>query len=117
MYGERHEIPYDSKVKEAIIARLSWGQLAYIAPGVILSYKLSTVVPKIPVDSIVTSRIHWFMPLIIAFLFAFMKDSKTNLPLMEYIITKVKLKLRKRTFYYRRKNMPSCEEVEQRWEL
>lgn len=109
-----HEVPYNSKVKEAIIGPFSWGQLAWIAPGLLGSYKLAQWIPKIPIDSILFSRIHWFIPLIISLIFATFKDRKTNLTLAQLIITHIKLRNRKRTFYYKRKNMPSWKEVEER---
>ncbi|MEQ2529086.1 hypothetical protein WMO40_20640 [Bacillaceae bacterium CLA-AA-H227] len=114
MYGEYHEVPYKSNVQEAIIGPFSWSQLLWLAPGVIGSYQLAKIIPKIPVDSILFSRIHWFIPIVISLVFAFFKDPKTNLSLFQLIVTKVKLKKRNRTFYYRRKNMPSVNEVEDR---
>lgn len=109
-----HEVPYNSKVKEAIIGPFSWGQLAWIAPGLYGSYYLAQWIPKLPIDSLVFSRIHWFIPLGIAIVFATFKDRKTNLTLAQLIITHIQLRKRKRTFYYRRKNMPSWKEVEER---
>lgn len=114
MYGEYHEVPYKSNVQEAIIGPFSWSQLLWLAPGVMGSYKLATIFPTLPIDSMIFSRIHWFIPIIISLIFAFFKDPKTNLSLFELILTKIKLRARNRTFYYRRKNMPSTTEVETR---
>lgn len=114
VYGEYHEVPYKSNVKEAIIANFSWGQLLWLAPGVILSYKVATNIPKLPIDSLVFSRIHWFLPLIISIIFATFKDPTTNLSLAKMLIGHIKLRIRNRKFTYRRKNMPSWDEVEKR---
>lgn len=114
MYGEYHEVPYKSNVQEAIIGPFSWSQLLWLAPGVIGSYNLATIFPKLPIDSFIFARVHWFIPIIISLIFAFFKDHKTNLSLFELILTKIKLRARNRTFYYRRKNMPSVSEVETR---
>lgn len=114
MYGEYHEVPYKSNVQEAIIGPFSWSQLLWLTPGVIGSYKLATLVPKLPIDSFLFSRIHWITPIIISLMFAFFKDPKTNLSLFGLITTKIRLRVRNRTFYYRRRNMPSAYEVESR---
>lgn len=114
MYGEYHEVPYKSNVQEAIIGPFSWSQLLWLAPGIWGTYQLATTLPKLPIDSMVFSRVHWFFPIIISLIFAFFRDSKTNLSLYELIVTKIKLRARNRTFYYRRKNMPSSSEVETR---
>jgi hypothetical protein len=115
MYGQFHEVPYNSKVKEAIIGPFSWAQLAWLAPGVISTFYLSQWIPKLPIDSLIFARIHWFIPITISLIFGFFKDKKTNLTLAQLIITQVKLRRRNRSFYYRRKNMPSWEDVEYRW--
>lgn len=114
MYGQYHEVPYNSKVKEAIIGPFSWSQLGWLAPGVIATYKLAEWIPKLPIDSTVFSRIHWLIPLLITFIFAYFKDPKTNLTLPQLIMTQIKIRTRRRSFYYRRVNMPSWEEVEKR---
>lgn len=114
MYGQYHEVPYKSNVEESIIGPFSWSQLLWLAPGVIGAYQLSQFVPKLPLDSMLFSRIHFFIPIVISLVFAFFKDPKTNLSLFQLIVTKVKLHRRNRIFYYRRRNMPSYEEVENR---
>jgi hypothetical protein len=114
MYKDMHEIPYNSKVKEAIIGPFSWGQLAWLAPGLFGSYHIAQWIPKLPIDSLLFSRVHWFIPIIIALIFSSFKDHKTNLTLAQKIVSYIKLRRRNRTFYYRRKNMPSYEEVEDR---
>lgn len=114
MYGQFHEVPYNSRVKEAIIGPFSWGQLGWLTPGVLATYKLAEWLPKLPIDSILFSRIHWLLPLAISVVFAVFKDPKTNLTLAQLFITQVKLRTRRRVFYYRRSNMPSYIEVEKR---
>lgn len=114
IYRDMHEVPYNSKVKEAIIGPFSWGQLAWIAPGLYGSYQLAKWIPKIPIDSLIFSRVHWFIPLIISIIFATFRDRNTNLTLLQLIITHINLRRRQRKFLYRRKNMPSWEEVEDR---
>lgn len=114
MYGEYHEVPYKSNVQEAIIGPFSWRQLLWLAPGVMGTYQFATHIPKLPMDSLLFSRVHWLIPIIISLIFAYFKDHKTNLSLFGLIVTKTKLLFRNRTFYYRRKNMPSVNEVENR---
>lgn len=109
MYKDSHEVPYNSRVKEAIIGPFSWGQLVWIAPGLFGTFKLAQWIPKIPIDSLLFSRIHWAIPLIIAIVFATFKDRKTNLSLAKLIYTHIALRNRQRTFYYRKKNMSSWE--------
>lgn len=113
-WGQYHEVPYKSNVKERIVAGLSWEQLLWVAPGVILSFQIATNVPKLPFDSILFSRVHWFVPLIISLVFATFKDPRTNLSLFQLMLVKQKLKRRKRTFLYRRSKMPKWEDVENR---
>ncbi|WP_019156882.1 hypothetical protein [Robertmurraya massiliosenegalensis] len=114
MYGQYHEVPYNSNVEEAIIGPFSWSQLLWLAPGIMGTYQVAQIFPKLPLGSLIFDRVHWFIPIIISLVFAFFKDPKTNLSLFQLILTKIKLKARNRTFYYRRKNMPSVNEVESR---
>lgn len=115
MYKDMHEIPYDSKVKEAILGPFGWSQLAWLAPGLYGSYLFAQWLPKLPFDSLIFARIHWFIPLIIAVVFMSFRDRKTNLSLYQLIRTQILLRHRQRKFLYRRKNMPSAEEVSSRW--
>lgn len=115
MYKDMHEVPYNSKIKEAIIGPFGWGQLMWLAPGLYGSFIFAKFIPKIPIDSVVFSRIHWFVPIAIALIFMSFRDRKTNLSLFQKIVSEVSLRRRQRKFLYRRKNMPSVKEVESRW--
>lgn len=106
-WGDLHEVPYNSKIKERIIGPFSSGQLLWIAPGVLLSFQIAQFLPKLPIENLVFSRIHWAIPFFISLIFATFKDSKTNLTLFQLIRTKSALKRRNRVFYYRRRNMPA----------
>lgn len=103
-WGEVHEIPYDSKVQERIIGPFSLGQVVWILPSAIVSYQFSQLIPKIPIDSIIFSRIHWLLPLGIGFLFAYFKNTKTNQSLFETILTYILIRKRRRVFVYKRYN-------------
>lgn len=107
MYGQYHEVPYNSKIKETIIGPFSWSQLLWLAPACYLSFQIASKVPKLPIgDSIIWSRIHWFFPIIVAIIFITFKHPKTNLTLSKYLIVMIKFHLRQKVFYYRRENMP-----------
>lgn len=106
MYKEYHEVPFNSKIKEAIIGPFSWSQLLWLAPACYLSTQIATHVPKLPIDYILFNRIHYFLPIIIALIFVMFKHPKTNLTLSQYLKVQLKFKFRQRSFYYRRKRMP-----------
>lgn len=109
MYKEFHEVPFNSNIKEAIIGPFSWGQLLWLAPACYLSYQIANHVPKLPIDSIIFNRIHYFLPIIIALIFVMVKHPNTNLTLAQYLIVQIKFRARQRTFYYRRKRMPNLD--------
>lgn len=115
MYRDTHEVPYNSKIKEAILGPFGWSQLAWLVPGIYGSYLFAQVFPKLPFDSLIFSRIHWFIPVAIAVVFMAFKDRKTNLTLFQKIVSEVSIRHRQRKFLYRRKNMPSVKEVDNRW--
>lgn len=110
MYKEYHDIPYNSKIEEAIIGSFSLGQLAWLAPAAFLSFQLSQHVPLLPfVESDVFSRIHWFLPIIIAVIFIKVKHPKTNLTLSKYMVLMIRFKFRRKRFHYRRVNISKYE--------
>lgn len=114
MYKEYHEVPYNSKIKEAILGPFSWSQLFWLAPACYMSYQIAIRVPKLPFDSILFNRIHWFLPIIIAVIFVTFKHPNTNLSLSQYLITMAKFKMRQRTFYYTRKNIGNSKRKNER---
>lgn len=107
MYKDYHEVPFNSKIKEAIVGPFSWSQLLWLAPACYLSYQIAMNVPKLPIDYALFNRIHYFLPIIIALIFVMFKHPKTNLTLSQYLIVQLKFKMRQRSFYYRRKRMPN----------
>jgi len=110
MYKQYHDIPYNSKIEEAIIGSFSLGQLAWLAPAAFLSFQLSQHVPLLPfVESDIFSRIHWFLPIIIAFIFIKIKHPKTNLTLSKYMILMIKFKFKRKRFIYKRVNISEFE--------
>ena len=109
-WGDYHEMPYRSGLKERILGPFSFSHLAWLAPGLITSGKISEVYPQITfIDSMVFNRIHLLVPVLISLVFAYFKDKKTNLTLFDLIVTKIKIRFRRRVYYYRRKNMPKIE--------
>ncbi|MDP4086580.1 MAG: hypothetical protein Q8934_18530 [Bacillota bacterium] len=105
-WGQYHEMPYKSGLEEKILGPFSFSKLCWLIPGVIVSYEISQVFPTIPFlnDYIIFSRLHLTIPVMIAAVFAYFKDNRTNLTLFQLIMTKRALNKRKRTFFYKRVN-------------
>ncbi|HWO75548.1 MAG TPA: hypothetical protein VNM69_06450 [Bacillus sp. (in: firmicutes)] len=105
-WGRYHEIPYNSGLEEKIIGPFSFSKLCWIAPGVLVSYQIAQVFPVIPFleEYVIFSRLHLTIPLIIAVIFAYFKDQRTNLTLFEMIMTKRALNKRRRTYAYKKVN-------------
>lgn len=106
-WGRTHELSYKSGIEERWLGPFSLQKLIWLVPAVMITTKLLEVWPKIPfIDHFLLSRIHIFTPLIIALIFAYFKDKKTNLTLFQLLKMKYLIKRRKRTFFYHRSNMP-----------
>ncbi|MDX8367179.1 hypothetical protein [Cytobacillus sp. IB215665] len=103
-WGNHHELPFDSGLEEKILGPLSFSKLMFIAPSLIVVDQIANIYPKLPFDSIVFSRIHLAIPVVIAIVLAYFKDNRTNLTLPQLILTKLSLKRRRRVFYYQRIN-------------
>lgn len=114
-YRHHHNIPYNSKIEEAIVASFSWGQLLWLAPAVFLSFQM-TKLPLLPFDSFLFSRLHWALPIVIAIVFIKVKHPKTNLTLSKYLILMLKLRKRRRKFLYKRESITEFERSQRKGE-
>lgn len=112
-WGQFHEISYQSGIEEKILGPFSFAKLVWIVPGILLANQLAGILPTLPfIDHIIFSRLHLGIPVAIGFIFAYFKDNKTNLTLFQLIVTKWKIRRRKRRFLYKRSNMPDGSELQ-----
>lgn len=102
-WGQAHPLPYNSKIKERLIGRFSFGQSAWILAGLFLSYKMSQYVPRLGNDMLF-SRIHYLLPLALCLFLCYTKQPATGLPIGKYILIIVNLRMRRRTYLYRKRN-------------
>ncbi|KLU61440.1 hypothetical protein CEB3_c21190 [Peptococcaceae bacterium CEB3] len=108
MYREIHELPYQSGLKEIFFSlgplAFSLGEFAWIAAGVIVSYKMTQIVPPIPLLPFPLKYLHYPIPLLVAYFFAKASHPATGVPLWKYILRWVAVRRRQRVFYYRKIN-------------
>lgn len=109
-WGNHHELPYNSGLEEKILGPFSFAKLIWIAPSLIVSSQIAKIVPKLPIDHIIFSRIHLAIPVAIAIILAYFKDNRTNLTLSQLIFVKLSIRRRRRVFYYKRLNLTKEEE-------
>lgn len=108
MYHEIHELPYQSGLKERFLKlgpfAFSFGESAWIGLGVILSYKMTQIIPLIPFLSIPWNCLHYLIPVLFTYFFSKAKHPTTGIPLWKYMTRWVAIRTRQRTFYYRKVN-------------
>ncbi|OUM86626.1 MAG: hypothetical protein BAA01_11495 [Bacillus thermozeamaize] len=107
--GRYHPIPYQSKIREKFISLfgigLSLSQTIWWAIGLMLSYRMSKVVPRIGSDWFY-SRLHYVIPFAVCVFLCHTKHGPTGLPVWKYVLDVVRLRLRQRKFLYRRQSIP-----------
>jgi hypothetical protein len=104
MYGEQHEIPYNSRIKERFLGPLSFSETLWIGGGLIFAYQMAKVVPPIGKQPIF-SYFHYFIPPALSFFIAKAEHRKTGKTYWRYFLMIAAGKFRKRTFTYRRSNI------------
>ncbi|MHB1418650.1 MAG: hypothetical protein ACYCX4_03545 [Bacillota bacterium] len=103
MYGQRHPMPYTRGRGEKLIWNLTAQEALWWGVGLFLSYKMSQIVPPLPLKNIVYRNAHYTLPLLVCLLMAYGKEGKTGMPLFRYIRSYLSFQLRPRTLIYRRK--------------
>ncbi|OPX90835.1 MAG: hypothetical protein A4E53_00815 [Pelotomaculum sp. PtaB.Bin104] len=101
MFGHQHPLS-QKPASGKIIAGLNFFQLVVVLLGAKVSYELSKIIPAIPVKNFALAHIHHLIPLLLAFIAVFTKESKTGLPIAVYIYYLALFKSRKKTFVWRR---------------
>ncbi|MCM3716618.1 hypothetical protein M3202_21485 [Alkalihalobacillus oceani] len=106
-WGHYHQIPYKSGLEEKILFHFSFRKLLWLAPGIWVAGQFNSVLPSLPyVDHMIFEKIHLLIPILISAAFAYIKIPKTNLTLFQAVVTYFKIRIRRRSFYYHRSNLP-----------
>ncbi|WP_026701668.1 hypothetical protein [Salibacterium aidingense] len=105
-WGEYHDLPYQSGLEEKIIGPFSFNKLAWLVPSILISNQLASVVDTLPfTNNLIFERLHLAVPIVIAAVFAYFKHGKTNLSLLQTILSYFRIRRRKRTFYYHKQQL------------
>lgn len=87
-------------------AKIAWGlslpQLLALLTGGWLSFRLSQIVPALPLDSFALAHLHHLAPLALAALLVFARHGGTGLNYAVYLAHIVAYRLRRKTFEWRR---------------
>jgi len=100
-YGEYHPLP-PRPPKEKYVLGLSLFETGILLLGLMGAEKLLKVIPSLPVNNFILSKIHAAVPLVIAVFFAFGRHPKTNLPIGQEVINWLEFRMRKKTLEFGR---------------
>lgn len=101
MFGQHH--PLTQKTGPAKVAwGLSLPQVLALLTGGYLSFRLSQIIPALPLDSLVFAHLHHLTPLGLIALLAFARHGRTGLNYAVYIAYIVAYRLRRKEYPWRR---------------
>lgn len=101
-FGSFHPLP-PKPPKEKFLYGLSFTEAFIMIIGFIAAEKLMQVIPKLPIDDFILSRLHLGIPIVITAFFAFGRHPVTNLPIAQEILNWIEFRFfRKRVLEFKK---------------